>query len=85
MMYNWNIHIEYGGIPCVHNVLFYVPLCYLLFSMTDLYPEQILSKYLLVSNNANNLDLVIILLFILYFQLFNARLKVSNCQEKENL
>ena len=85
MMYNWNIHIEYGGIPCVHNVLFYVPLCYLLFSMTDLYPGQILSKYLLVSNNANNLDLVIILLFILYFQLFNARLKVSNCQEKENL
>ena len=84
-MYNWNIHIEYGGIPCVHNVLFYVPLCYLLFSMTDLYPGQILSKYLLVSNNANNLDLVIILLFILYFQLFNARLKVSNCQEKENL
>ena len=85
MMYNWNIHIEYGGIPCVHNVLFYVPLCYLLFSMTDLYPGQILSKYLLVSNNANNLDLVTILLFILYFQLFNARLKVSNCQEKENL
>ena len=85
MMYNWNIHIDYGGIPCVHNVLFYVPLCYLLFSMTDLYPGQILSKYLLVSNNANNLDLVIILLFILYFQLFNARLKVSNCQEKENL
>ena len=84
-MYNWNIHIEYGGIPCVHNVLFYVPLCYLLFSMTDLYPGQILSKYLLVSNNANNLDLVTILLFILYFQLFNARLKVSNCQEKENL
>ena len=41
MMYNWNIHIEYGGIPCVHNVLFYVPLCYLLFSMTDLYRGQI--------------------------------------------
>ena len=60
MMYNWNIHIEYGGIPCVHNVLFYVPLCYLLFSMIDLYRGQILNKYLLVSNNANNLDLVII-------------------------
>ena len=84
-MYNYNIHIEYGGIPCIHNVLFYVPLCYLLFSMTDLNRGQILSKYLLVSNNANNLDLVIIILFILYFQLFNARLKVSNCQQKKNL
>ena len=34
-------HIEYGGIPSVHVVLFYVPVCYLLFSMTDLYPGQI--------------------------------------------
>ena len=37
-----------------------------------------------MSNNTNNLHLVIIN-FILYFQLCNASLKVSNGQEKENL
>ena len=39
--YNWNIHIEYGEIPSVHNVLFYVPVRYLLFVMTGLYRGQI--------------------------------------------
>ena len=37
----YSYRINYGGIPCVHNVLFYVPLCYLLFSMTDLYRGKI--------------------------------------------
>ena len=39
--YNWNIHIEYGEIPSVHNVLFYVPVGHLLFIMTGLYLGQI--------------------------------------------
>ena len=39
--YNWNIHIEYGEIPSVHNVLSYVPVRYLLFSVTGLYRGQI--------------------------------------------
>ena len=37
-----------------------------------------------MSNNANNLQFNSNF-FILYFQLFNALLKVSNGQEKENL